>query len=460
MCWQHCPMPSPTDTIAASVFIGLNVIPLRFALIELVRRLEEQHHVFASDPQRINALLKDETGEFEPKLWLRAERIDSDHALQNLLNQLNSRGALLQQLLLLAWFVVSIFTAVGLMQTPALNFFYVLISVLGLNALMFGLWLVWLLKPQAKAPAWALNVLHWIGGRKPEQQTLLFLYKEQLSRPEMKWFWGKFSHQLWLASLSGLLVGVLLMLLVRQYTFAWQSTLLDQSSLSVLVGMLTWVPQLLGLNVPDAHTVAASQMTGSIEFSRQWANLLWSSLLIYGIVPRLLAWLLCRSRCLSIAPQLPLDKPYYQRLKRMWQTQIVDSAANYRPDAKHSKRPVTEPAAQTLWVSWESAAPRVLWQDAQPLSENIATIDGRTEQEALLKQLDSQPLHLTVLVRLHSLPDRGTMRRLGEFADHAKGGMLVCLWGDVQDDERLSLWQHALDDQAIAWQWKELPNES
>lgn len=433
------------------------MIPIRFALIELVRRLEEQHHVFPSDPARVSSVLKQEDGTFDDKLWQRAQRTDSDHTLQTLLHNLNSRAVLLRQGVLLLWFVLSLFTAVGLMQTPALNFFYVLVSVLGANTLMLLLWAWWLLRPQAQVPTWLLAGLGWGHNRKLEQQALLALYREQLERPQMKWYWGKLSHQMWLASLSGLLLGVVVMLLVRQYTFSWQSTLLDQGSLQMVVAALASVPHWLGLNVPDANTVAASQTEGAVAFSKQWANLLWSSLLIYGLLPRLLAWLVCRSQLKQLEPVLPLDKPYYQRLQRLWQTQIVDSAANYQPDAKRSNTRAQQQVAQQLWAAWETPPPTAWAAEKRPVNAvDVGVVDGRSEQEQLLQRLQQTPSQLHMAVRLQSLPDRGCMRRLGQYADHAKGGMVVCLWGDSADAERLRLWQQALDEQAIAWQWDEM----
>ncbi len=438
----------------------LIVIPFRYAYIELVRRLEEQHHVFASDPARINTELKHSAADFDSKLWLRAQRIDSDQHVHTLLQNYVSRALLLKQVLWVLWLVVGIFTAVGLMQTPALNFFYVLVSVLGVNALVFLWWLVYLLKPQVRLPTWLQAGLGWGVQRKPEQQALLALLREHLAQPSMKWLVGAISHSMWLASLGGLLLGVVMMLLVRQYTFSWQSTLLDQGSLNTVVAALAWLPHVLGLNVPDAHTVAASQSVGDVAFSRQWANLLWSSLLVYGIVPRLLAWLLCRWRVRAYRPQLPLELPYYQRLRRLWQTQIVDSGSDYRADAKRERSHAPLATASIVFAAWESLPDSASLLQMRPVNaQDLGIIDSRSEQEALLQHLQAAPVRLHLAVRVNSLPERGSMRRFDAYADAAKGGLLVCLWGENEDGERLRLWQQALNEQAIEWQWNGASDE-
>ena len=430
------------------------MIHLRHAYIELIRRLEEQHFVFPSDPARINAELKHTDADFDSKLWLRAQRIDSDQHVHTMLQQYTGRAVLLRQILWVMWLVLGIFTAVGLMQTPSLNFFYVLVSVLGLNALMFVAWLWYLLKPNTHVPAWLQAGLGLGAQRKPEHQALFALLREQLAQPQMKWWVGCISHGMWLASLGGLLLGVVVMLLVRQYTFSWQSTLLDQGSLNVVVAALAWLPSVLGLNVPDAHTVAASQSVGEVAFSRQWANLLWSSLLVYGLLPRLLAWLWCRWRLQAYSPSLPLNLPYYQRLKRLWQTHIVDNSNDYRADAKREQTRPVQTAAQTVFAAWESLPCAALLTKMRPVNaQDQGVIDSRTEQEALLQHLQAAPARLVLAVRLQGLPDRGSMRRFDAYADAAQGGMLVCLWGEGSDGERLRLWQQALNEQAIEWQW-------
>jgi hypothetical protein len=290
---------------------------------------------------------------------------------------------------------------------------------------------VYLFKPQVHLPAWLQASMGLGAQRKAEHQALLALLREQLAQPQMKWWVGGISHSMWLASLGGLLLGVVMMLLVRQYTFSWQSTLLDQGSLNVVVAALAWLPSVLGLNVPDAHTVAASQSVGEVAFSRQWANLLWSSLLVYGLLPRLLAWLCCRWRLRAYQPSLPLNLPYYQRLKRLWQTQIVDSSQDYRADAKREQtRSVQDCGPNRVCRVGKFARCRILTKDAACKHPRHGCDRQSHEQEALLQHLQAAPVRLVLAVRLQGLPDRGSMRRFDAYADAAQGGMLVCLWGE------------------------------
>lgn len=82
----------------------------------------------------------------------------------------------------------------------------------------------------------------------------------------------------------------LLLLTVRQYSFNWESTLLDGSSFARAVSLLGWLPAQLGLSVPDADAVFANRNRADAVHAARWGALLLGSIACYGIVPRVLAW--------------------------------------------------------------------------------------------------------------------------------------------------------------------------
>ena len=131
-------------------------------------------------------------------------------------------------------------------------------------------------------------------GKDPVNQAILRLYVDEWRKPQTRWLIGATSHGLWLCTLSGMLVSVLLLLLVRQYTFNWESTLLNNTALVKTVEALSWLPERLGFPVPDSQAVIAGRLNNHIEDARAWAGLLIGSIICYGILPRLLAWLACK----------------------------------------------------------------------------------------------------------------------------------------------------------------------
>ena len=424
-------------------------------LVEYVRRLEEAQHIFSTDPAIINQVIKKQQGSWQHKLLARAKALDDTNQLQEKIAAWSFQIQYLRWSLYGLWFALGVFSANQLMQTPSLNFFYLLLSLLGVNALMLVWWCV-SMASQRQQSGFLSHCLSWYKPKHQGMQSVWLEYRQQQAlQPRQKWFWSSVSHGLWCMSLSGMLLGMLLMLFVRQYTFNWQSTLLDSQTLATWVGVLAYVPSLLGLDVPDWQAVAGSEQVGQRVFSKQWANLLWSSLLLYGVLPRLLAWLWCQFQHKRQTPEaLPLDLPYYQRLKRLFSVQIIDSDADYQADAVavRSNASAVPSNAVVMVAAWEVLPQHITWHSQSAQALNMGVIDTREEQAQLLQHLKQKPTHLHVWVRVHSMPDRGVLRRLNELADAAKAGLTVHLWQNHEDAERLRLWQQALNEQALVWQ--------
>ena len=161
-----------------------------YALIELIRRLEERRYVFSADPHPITESLKTEAGDWTDKLRLRAERIDADGHLRRTLDKVDARIHTAVKLIMLFWLVSGFMTAMALMHADAVNFFYVLVSVLGINWLMLLLWLFWLLMSKGqsarKQGAW-FNPLSFIRSKDTLTQSAVDVYEAHLHQPNMRW---------------------------------------------------------------------------------------------------------------------------------------------------------------------------------------------------------------------------------------------------------------------------------
>ena len=60
-----------------------------------------------------------------------------------------------------------------------------------------------------------------IRGKDDVTKAAVDLYERQLQHSGMRWYLGRFSHQLWLATLTGMLLAIIFLLIVRQYSFSW-----------------------------------------------------------------------------------------------------------------------------------------------------------------------------------------------------------------------------------------------
>lgn len=423
-------------------------------LAELVRILEESDYIFAADPAEATRILQPVADGAESKLIRRAQIIDRDRRLTHTLER--ARAASFWLWIFAAMFLFSSgFSATYLlMDSQGLNFFLILASVLGMNTLMLAVWLV-SVALRFKFGDWVSSPNTWLRGKDAVNQAVLRLYSEEWHKSGTRWLLGATSHSMWLATLSGMLVSVLLLLLVRQYTFNWESTLLTDAASVKAIEWLSWLPAKIGFPVPDAEAVLNGRLNSNITDARAWSGLLVGSILVYGIVPRLLAWLVCKILLRAAQTSLPLDKPYYRQIIQKWQTKIVDAdTQSERIEAVSA--PVVISAdpkwAVMLETEWgdESWFAHTLGQEWLPLP----AADSRERVAELVQQLQQQPVQLLIGVRAHTVPDRGVLRQLARLAQAAQGGALVQLL--VEDrfsdgTDYLQQWQQALNELNIAW---------
>ena len=420
-------------------------------LTELVRLLEERGYIFTADPQPITETLRHAEGDAESKINRRAEMIDSDHKLRDALTHVRQVGQGLLWGLTLLCLVMGFGSGLGLLNQSGLNFFIVLASVLGLNTVMFGVWVVMLLLPKHKqtwfSPSW------WIRGKDPVSQAILRLYLEAWQQPKARWAAGKISHRFWLATLGGMLIAMLLLLVVRQYTFNWESTLLSDNSFIRVVQGLAWLPELLGFPVPDTQAILNSRLHNHMASARQWSGLLIGSMVVYGMVPRALAWAYCHWQTRAAAQPLPLDKPYYQHLIQQWQTRVIDADTqtetvtivpkiSLSDDGQKWAVMLERPWAEAHWYR------HVLGQDWL----DKGTADSRDTVAQLLEQLQQHRVQLLIGVPAQTVPDRGILRQISRLAEAAQSGAVVqLLWERTDPADYFNQWQSALNERHIAW---------
>ena len=440
-------------------------------LTELVRTLETQQHVFATDPLLITEKLQGEDGKPIQKLHRRASRIDSNGALARVLGKIDGRIKGIMLVMSVVWCISGFLGLFTLLQTNVVNFFYVLVCLLGFHTIMLLGWLVMTLINQGKQSSnWFASFVspsYLIRGKDDITKAAVDLYERQLQHSGMRWYLGRFSHQLWLATLTGMLLAIIFLLIVRQYSFSWESTLLSDQALITLTQVLGWLPSMVGFTVPDSAAIVQSRLVTDampLSMARQWAGLLVGSLLMYGIVPRAIAWAFCALMFRRKKMRLDTKQPYYQKILNFWQRHVVDEddfravPAPIAPKATLStgKKLVAlleYPSQQDNW--WQSG----LNADISNVSnvENFGILDDRDDMDRLTTYLDSHPVQVLLGIHSKALPDRGTLRKLDRIAEHAADGLIVQLLSDIntantnlqeQDSEnqdvRYQQWQTAL----------------
>ena len=420
-----------------------------YLLTELVRLLEQRGFVFASDPQRITDILRQTDGELTSKLYRRASMIDSDGQLNNRLQHHRRR---LQLGLILAsaiWFMMGFFSSYTLMQNNSLNFVLLLMGVLGVNTLLLLYWLSTLIfRRAARTPiSFALLPLK----SDPISLAISTLYQHSAQQSQFRWIYAGISHRLALCGLGGMFIAMLALLLVRQYRFNWESTLLSDQTFTAIIHALAWLPNKIGFNTPTDNMIQQARQYAIDADASAWASLLLGALLCYGILPRLMAWLFCQYKRQPL--QLDLTQIYYQNIAQQWHRQIIDSDADYMPDQLHKADPLNLDARGEHWaVLLDAPHPNAQWF-GQILGHewlNKGVLAERNDVPQLLEQLSHQPVQLLVGVRAHIGPDRGTLRTLSKLSQHAQAGMVVQLLLDEQQTAHPQ-WQEVL--QQYGWAW-------
>ena len=409
-------------------------------LTELVRRLEEKNHIFSADPILITEKLQNESGNFLTKLRRRAARIDTDGKLAHLLATIDTRLNGVIWGLTVMWFVIGFVALVGVMQANVVNFFYVLASLLGFNTLILLVWLGWVLLSPRNKPSFFGSLFTpatLVRGKDAVTQTAIELYQHQLNHTGTKWYISRVSHQFWLASLLGMLVSLISLLLVKNYNFMWESTLLQDSTVVELVKVMSWLPNIVGFPTPTAQDIITAQMnteTTPQMVAFRWAMLLIGSLLMYGIAPRLVAWLFCLIKVRSSRMTLNIKQLYYQKIIDFWQRKVVD------PDDSPAEQKPIAPTAQislanklAVLLEYPQANPHWYAKTVGMNAQNFGRVDDRDDLEKLITYLQTTPVQVLVGVSNLALPDRGTMRKLDSIANAAQGGMIVQLIDAHQD---------------------------
>src|SRR5690606_32772141 len=191
------------------------------------------------------------------------------------------------------------------------NLFWALGSLLGVHFLMLLLWavgLAWGAKLGSTAGRLVLAGtarLSRIPGlaaagqkaiRPPAEALVPRALLGLLQRAGMlRWMFGALSHAWWLLALLSALVTLIAMLSTRRYGFVWETTLLSPDTFVALTHALGWLPSLIGFATPDAALIRASDGLQPLLPQAQaiWSSWLLGCVLMYGMLPRLLALALC-----------------------------------------------------------------------------------------------------------------------------------------------------------------------
>lgn len=316
------------------------------------------------------------------------------------------------------------------------NVIWTLISLLLLPTVMLGVWLI--------SFVWSSDSAGWFGrlwqfamGRLLRSGPRALTWKAWLVLAErarsQRWWLALLTHTIWLSVLLGMVLGLVAAFSLRHYTFVWQTTWLTEGVFVQLAQAIGVIPSKLGFTVPAADIIKASGNVAIDEPSARlaWANWLVGAVLVFGLLPRLLAMLVSgvalRQKYRDV--QIKLDDTYalavQQKLQRLSSPSVVDGP----PGANDAWPKLTGVAAHEAKSEAALVALETAIGDALPARlhggvQTLPAVDDRhSRHDAEQRLAQTLPHRLLIVVDARQTPDRGLIRTiltLGNLAVHTQ----------------------------------------
>lgn len=314
-------------------------------------------------------------------------------------------------------------------ESDTLNIYWLLAVLLGFNLVALILWVIGIsLRLQSLSSGVAAQLVSWASFRKKDtEETIGSLasrawWDSCLTGTVGKWRVSVLTHKFWLAYLTAGLLLLILLMMAKQYNFIWGTTLLSESSLPRLTEFLSSPLQVIGLETPDSHQISASRMGEGIQNSETrtaWARFLIGALLIYGLLPRLIAltFSVAMLRWAERGFKLDLYLPYYVELRQQLMTRRTTSkVVDADPLAGIEPTQIVQPrqtyllpaGAHALGIELDDQA---CWPESLSCQYNIVDMQSLAEAVEYVKKLEGA---LVIGVAANRLPDRGIQRMIAD----------------------------------------------
>lgn len=273
-----------------------------------------------------------------------------------------------------------------------------------------------------------------------------------------RWLSGLVSHTFWLWATLVAILALLWALSARRYGFGWETTLLSDGSFVLLVEGLGSVPRWLGFEVPSAELIRLSNGLNPLTVADQrvWSSWLLGCLVCYGLLPRVVAWVVSvgvvryRLRHLQLDRQLP---GWLEQQERLFPVHVkvgvdAEAPADYVAAAQPTAFIPPSPSDTVCVLAVEYPSDRTWPPHTLPTGWiDAGVVDTRAEREQLLQRLLQRPPdYLVIVCDASQTPDRGVVAWLGELSSYGRYCAVVLQLepdGTVQT-ERLQAWRNRL----------------
>lgn len=405
--------------------------------LEVIRRLEAQNYIFTQDPKIITEAVKLENGTAFDKLFIRAQKIDSDARIMAVLSDTQHGILSVIRLIYLLYFIVAIIGVASLLGTQAINFFYLMVALLGWHTLSLVWWLISLaflhrpsmLSGVVEHITLKNKLLEKLSARDKNIQKVCFSVLNDTMKPIKRWQIASILHGAWLFGLMGSILGMLGLFLFKSYSFHWESTLLTEHHFDRLITIIGYIPSQLGIVLPNA----------SSQTPAQFAILAMTSFIIYAILPRLAVYLYSR---IKARQQFHIDTkaPYYANLMNFYRQTIIN-ADDYQSPKPATITPILlsdRLVIATLEKPYHHPIPINTIKD-------FGVIDTHEQIKTLLADALSLSAQIYLIINTDTAPDRGIVRKVERLTSHQFGIIAMLVGEQIHDDA----WKVVLNEHRI-----------
>jgi len=468
------------SAVASQEPVAVGTLDLEQRLLAEAVRLHEDTQGPLEEPSADNAG-RTAGGDLEQRILVRAHALSIAPAMGTALLQLRSASTVVVTVALVFATLAGASTAqltLGSEVAGPVNFFWVLGGMLGVHTLALILWLVvFFSKPSAVstsslgglALAVGRRITHWLHRGPLHMAAIRASALVYGGNGLGRWTLSAISHGLWLAFLTGCGVMVILILSIKQYNFAWETTILSDRTYTALTRTIAVGPDVLGFTTPSAAQIAAShwdrQNEPSGESREAWSGLLIGSIIAYGLLPRILLLTLSVLAWRRASKRFRLDtsKRGYARLQTRLQPVAraigvvdADTVPHDQPPVPRQDQPFAVgkdgPAAIVGFEidppnnAWPPPLNGVIWQD-------LGFVDDRSGRQRVLNELTqtaTPPRLILFVCSLAVTPDRGTRAFIDDLQQVARIPIALLLTdgqrlrerGDLQQlEQRIGDWR-------------------
>lgn len=420
---------------------------------EAIRLFESKQKNFSDTA--IQNLVINQYQDFDQRVLYRADLIAKQEKIDlGLSNWFISAKLAIISLWLLA-LISGIGVAAGALAQAHVNLASALIALLGLHLISFIFWLISYL-PIAKPDTGLSSIWLWLSKKITKSNHSQLAAKSFLSLFIRQKMWppaiGIITHSTWIAAFIGALLTLLILLSTRNYSFYWATTLLTDDAIINLSKIIGYIPAILGLSMPDSIAITASlnNINSSNEIHSQWSVWLIGCIIVWGLLPRLIALFFCLLSLLSKFNKLKIDPklPAWMELKNRYSPRAenlgIDKPANkiqqlfkptYSKPSKSNKAAILGYELDTNF-NWP---PFVM----TPNISDLGIASSRADQSRIRKTINAST-NLLLVCNTNLTPDRGTINWLHELQDLSASLSIYC-----PDGARTKLWQQMINEQGF-----------